>query len=709
VLSSTVETVQLHRRLQMARQNIQQQEKLDGPVSVWVAHLSWVGLLPLAASFLRYGRFFLWYTSADRAGLAISLVLWRVGIIASKPRRVDLTSHGERVDDPHSASFQIQAMITKFTDQFFATHRGLFREIIYPDARVQHDRITINLRKAAAQVTYDLLVFVELARYWHQVEGIPVSRLVILSPKAVLANTVSPGWAGHDVEFGCLWSQHNSLVLRFGRDVLLTILAAVRPPRPRMQKPAAIAVGASTTGLDRNNYFDDLFWWRDSGIPAERVVLCFDQQGLPARREVVSEAERLGIRCVVLRPQESGDSPHLLWRAAPGPVISMRRLWQKLQVCAWTAFRGSVGRWTANQLLKLLSWAEVFEDFMVEFNVRGVLHTQDTDLDYISVACDAARGARIGFEWSNLHWPVAHRARLHHVYFPWGPHGANVLQAEEACVDHVLMSGCTIAEACPGPIRDGNQYRAPLVARDANRILALFDTSLPCERFYEFFLQRVLKDTRWGLLIKPKHKANLPWVRQRLPELQALYEQALASGRVLMMDWRVSAARAAAAADFSVGVDINSATIIAALAGYRAIHLDYVRLHASDLSPWAHFYKAGPDRLVFEDPEKLWHRLNSYFDDPGCDPTLGVADEHLLRMIDPFRDGQASRRIGEYVRGYLDGLDDGLDRDLALEQATRRYADKWGAEKVVRGLPDGTAPVVPNREPSSPAVVSSSA
>jgi len=109
----------------MPLQKIQRQEKLDGPVSVWVAHLSLLGLPGLAAAFLRYGRFSLWYTSASRGGLVIAWVLCRVGILESKARRVDLTRHGERVDDPHSASFQIQATITKFTDQFFATHRSI--------------------------------------------------------------------------------------------------------------------------------------------------------------------------------------------------------------------------------------------------------------------------------------------------------------------------------------------------------------------------------------------------------------------------------------------------------------------------------------------------------------------------------------------------------------------------------------------------------
>jgi hypothetical protein len=144
---------------------------------------------------------------------------------------------------------------------------------------------------------------------------------------------------------------------------------------------------------------------------------------------------------------------------------------------------------------------------------------------------------------------------------------------------------------------------------------------------------------------------------------------------------RISAADAEA--DFAVGVDMNSAVTVAALAGCRAIHLDYVRLHASPLAQWARCYRAGPDRLVFDDPTKLWAKLNEFFDGPVADPSLGLADETLLRSIDPFRDGRAGQRIGEYLRWYPAGLDRGLDRDSALAEGDDRYAEKAGTDTVV--------------------------
>jgi hypothetical protein len=119
--------------------------------------------------------------------------------------------------------------------------------------------------------------------------------------------------------------------------------------------------------------------------------------------------------------------------------------------------------------------------------------------------------------------------------------------------------------------------------------------------------------------------------------------------------------------------------------------LDYVPVHRSPLSEWATFYQAGPDRVVFEDPDRLWKALDRFFDDPASSPMLGLAADDVLRRVDPFRDGQAVRRIGEYVRWYLEGLDRGLDRDRALLDSTRRYAEAWGSAMVARGLPADTS------------------
>ena len=36
------------------------------------------------------------------------------------------------------------------------------------------------------------------------------------------------------------------------------------------------------------------------------------------------------------------------------------------------------------------------------------------------------------------------------------------------------------------------------------------------------------------------------------------------------------------------------------------------------------------------------------------------------------------------ISWYLEGLDKNLEKDVALQEATQKYAAKWGTEKVIR-------------------------
>ena len=667
--------------------------KGPGVVIVWTTELGWHVLPALLRTFLRHGRFKLYFTGVAPGGLALAWLLRGTKILASPARRVELTGQSQRVDDPQSSRFLVHPWLpNEFTRRFFENYETLLAGLAYPDPRVRADRVSTNLRKEVAATTHELVDLVESARYQQQTEGTPIRRLIIVSRVAVLANMIRPGWAGQDVEFFCPWSKQHSLLLRLGRGVLQCLVESVRRRGLRSGMPSSIAV-APVWGLDRSARLNDLYWWWDSGIDPEQVILCFDRPDQPASREAVAQAEQLGIRCIVLNRQAVGDSPQLLWRPAPGPAVSILRLWRNLRVLCWSILHGAAGRWAGCRVLDMTYHAGSLEDFLVEFNVRGLFHYQEPGLDYPSLACDAAGAARIGHHWSYFPWPEVRVARLHQVFFTWGQHYADILDEVGSCVDHVLVSGCIVrgAQSSNNISQDVLQSRDLVISHGATRVLTLLDIDLPCERFYEFFLRRTIQDRRWGLLIKPKTPTSPPWVRRHLPELQALYEQALATGRVQMLDPLLSPADAAVAADFTVAVDINSGAVVSALAGCRSIHLDYVRLQDSPLSNWAKLYKAGADRLVFNDPTKLWDSLNRYFDEPGWNPTLGVADDTVLDEIDPFRDGGAGQRIGEYLRWYLQGLDDGLDLDLALGQADRRYANKWGNAMVVRGLTDDSA------------------
>ena len=93
----------------------------------------------------------------------------------------------------------------------------------------------------------------------------------------------------------------------------------------------------------------------------------------------------------------------------------------------------------------------------------------------------------------------------------------------------------------------------------------------------------------------------------------------------------------------------------------------------------------GANRCVFYDFDSMKRAVWEYIANPKSNPDLGDVPP-VLDHFDPFRDGKAGDRISEYISWYLEGLDKDLSRDDSLDLATQKYADKWGADKVIRGL-----------------------
>ena len=135
----------------------------------------------------------------------------------------------------------------------------------------------------------------------------------------------------------------------------------------------------------------------------------------------------------------------------------------------------------------------------------------------------------------------------------------------------------------------------------------------------------------------------------------------------------------------SLGMGTFSAIALAALQGARVLYVDYERLDQGAQSPYNIFYSLGPSRCTFYNLETLKQEVLKYAVNPKSNPHLGDASP-ILHRLDSFRDSGASRRIAEYVEWYMEGLARGLDRDEATLSATRKYAEKWGKDKVVRGL-----------------------
>jgi hypothetical protein len=100
----------------------------------------------------------------------------------------------------------------------------------------------------------------------------------------------------------------------------------------------------------------------------------------------------------------------------------------------------------------------------------------------------------------------------------------------------------------------------------------------------------------------------------------------------------------------------------------------------------------GIGQVVFADIGQMWDACQEHWSSPGSVPGFGDWSSHL-EEFDPFRDGRAAARMGEYVNWLLEGFKEGLDRETIMANAADRYCAEWGSDKVVSikgGVPDPT-------------------
>lgn len=438
-------------------------------------------------------------------------------------------------------------------------------------------------------------------------------------------------------------------------------------------------------GVDRTKR-SDLFWLQEGTVPPSRLLYYFRYQYeyLKPIGWTKRELDRCGIPWIALRwfVAGLGERP---W--SPGfdrswtTTAFFEGLRERDPDDPWSLFV----RMTAGELLREVDdWRAFFRDY----NVKVQFSISPSHLMGMAkrMALDLEGGVQIGTQRNFIVSGTdmdTHGRRTQHVFFTWGdPQYAFDLGAFN-CEKTLLVSGFTYGSAPSGRAQQTEELRARLKAAGARFTVALFDNSFGdfhitrnmVVRFYRAFLLWLLEHEEAGLVIKPKK----PKLFEELLEIQGLLGQAKATGRCVELSGALGRfpGDAVACADVSVGLFLSTAVIEAAVCGHRGVHCDLSRLHRHP------FYRWGRGKVVFDDEHKLIEAITQHMLDPSGAPGLG---DHapVLNGLDPFRDGQAGRRVGEYMKWLLDAFDAGMGRDGAIAFANERYVGAWGADKMIR-------------------------
>lgn len=488
------------------------------------------------------------------------------------------------------------------------------------------------------------------------------------------------------------------------RDFLLYVLspgaiAAVRSLispqwRKRALQPAdSPVIGVQHYGqlnIDRPEYYSDLFFAQNSAIAGKDLLMLFGMPHAPVDRDTWNELSRHDINGIALDPRAT-QTPEV--PAFVSEVQLFRGIAQRLMLNLDSS--SSEQKWFKEQFFNYNErrryWKHVFERHNVGIHVTWY----NVDGEHVAIA-DALKelnGVSAIYQRSLEVVPDSELAIAADLFFGFSHDSVECVSRNGSQIGYSVVTGYLGDHRFPLLHGEAAQVRANLQKRGAEHIVAFFDeNSTDDERWqighsqpresYAFLLEKVLEHSWFGLVLKPKVHTTL---RTRLGPVAELLSRALATGRCYIFEGgplqsKYPPAVAALASDVAVHDHLCSGTagVEAALAGVPTLLLDRENFGVSPL------YELGVGRVVFNDWKDLWETYLKHSRSHAAPEGFGDWSP-MLDRLDPFRDGHAAQRMGQYLQWTLDGLKEGRGRETALADAAERYCDRWGYDKVRSG------------------------
>ena len=476
------------------------------------------------------------------------------------------------------------------------------------------------------------------------------------------------------------------------KSMLVSLAAAVYSLVPRRRKAPPQGDGGRAIALHycegvQLNRRNELFWWPDSGIEPDKLIVYFDGTGLTASGRDMDALKAMGVRWVSLRRKAVPDRSVRVWR--PGLQLGRFLAENKAKdTSPRFSGRGALERWVSAAGKRLLYRVSYWLAFYREFGVAvDFVREQGGDRSAAqAIALDLHGGVQVGHQRSEWYGPPGTFLAMYpqHVFFTWHRRGLDDLHANGNRNECRLVSGYSYDYAFADNIAFSRAGRQQVCDAGATFVVALFDEAFGddvhfsmkmVKTFYEHFLGWLLADAQVGLILKPK---KLWWVRKFHPAIAEIIQSCLKTGRCVVAAEEQGSfpSCASGAADIAVGFGISSPLIEAVLAGGRGVMCDLTHLEDYPI------YKFGRGKLIFDDMQELISALKRFKSDRAAEPELGLFTR-WLDFLDPFRDRMAYSRIGAVMATLLRAFERGLDRDAALKAACGPYADRWGRDKIL--------------------------
>lgn len=431
----------------------------------------------------------------------------------------------------------------------------------------------------------------------------------------------------------------------------------------------------------------DFFWFPESGLEAKNILIYFRVPYRPMTDDVTQLLKEYGMNWINLVPKRFKKK--LLGLGFPEAYLYPSFLY----VCKLTSFFFEMLRlfififltplrklriWEYKNLVSMLYHTCFYESVFAEHGVKVHCSLMEGEqLIASDLGADLAGAVNISNHWSNYPLVWVDHGKSQDVYFAWGPFYRQFFQKDYYLMKYLIYGGFSYDRTFKENKSKAMELRSELRRQGASFIMSFFD-EVDCfsredfEKVYKNLLEELYTDSTVGLIIKPK---RLEYYHRDLKDIFCLIEKAQETGRCLLLDEAELPNMAAQASDIAIGLGVvNTAALEAALAGVPTVVLNYGHMNFTPL------YKMGIGKIVFENIESLMPQIRQFRNSKGHN---GFADySPFLEQIDPFRDGNASQRMGRYIKWVFDEMCQSANKIKAIEKANERYRQEYGADKI---------------------------
>ena len=591
-------------------------------------------------------------------------------------------------------------LIVQSCAEFIIDEISEISDLIFKDLLlgVTPSRKQVALRKVIQLHTYFGIALALIAHRKFQSEDTELIPIVVnnVGDLAPVLQEALYQTQGIQIEFLGYSDAENNFLVRLLWFILeqakLILRRVLRSENKDIKKPPTAAISSVWGVRSPIHGLSDLWWFSQSDIPGERGIILFNRSNMPATDDDIEYLESKGIRYRILRNAANKTSKYpTLGFPNQDVSTSLSDLVLALKIL-WLARNVKAREWLTTQSLITLVEMRRWQNLFRFENIKLIDHYEEAGTDPLSLAADTVGSARMGYHWSDLFTPDALVIYLHQIYFVWGARADAIAKSELAPISEAIVQVGNIFDdgnAQQALVNKSQEYRDELTASGAKHIVCVVDRSnsrtnhYAPERHVEFYsalFDWAERNPEIGLIVKPKHRGDLR-VFKIAPELEKKMADLIACGRAKLVGGAASVLEASMTADLVVALGYNSGGVLAAMAGSRTVFWDAAVMSKGPLKDKFRSFEDGSPHVVFHDLDELIFASEGFFQAQEEYQDLGDMSYYLDR-IDAFRDGESARRVGHFVRDFLEISNQNILFTDALEQTLKQYSSKWGEDKV---------------------------